>query len=65
MATVTVRVNAYYVMRGFKIVELRADQKFEPSRAVLTYIKIEMNTSVRNDNVPEIDRINRKMKERI
>ena len=57
--------KAYYAKRGFKIVELRADQKFESSRAALSDMDIELNVSVRNKHVPEIERLNITMKEKI
>ena len=45
-------IKAYYVKRGFKIVELSVDQQFEPALAALANMKIELNTSVQNDQVP-------------
>ena len=58
-------IKAYYANRGFKIVELRKDRQFEPARAALADVDIELNASVRNEHVPEIERLNRTMKERI
>ena len=57
-------IKDYYVKRGFNIVELRSDQQFEPSRAALTDMQIDLNASV-SKNVPEIECHNRIMKERI
>ena len=58
-------MNAYYVMRGFKIVELRADQKFEPAQAALSGMQIEMDGYVRDEHIPEIECLNKTIKERI
>ena len=58
-------IKAYYEKRGFDIVELRSDQKFEPARAAFSNMDIELNASVRNDHVPDIECLNRTMKERI
>ena len=58
-------IQDYYAKKGFKIMELRADQKFEPARASLAHMQIKLNASVRNDEVPKIERLNRNMKDRI
>ena len=58
-------INAYHVKRGFNIVGLRAYQKFEPYQAALTDMDIDLKTSVSNEHVPDNERLNRAMKERI
>ena len=58
-------IKAYYAKGGFKIVELREDHKFELARAALADMEIELNASIRNKHVPDIQRLNRTMKERI
>ena len=58
-------IKAYYVKRGFNIVGLRVDHKFEPDQAALTDMELELNTSVSNKHVPDIECLNRAMKERI
>ena len=45
-------IKAYYVKRGFKIAELRADQQFEPAQVALADIRIELNASIRNEHIP-------------
>ena len=52
-------IKAYYTNRGFNIVELRTYQKFELDQAALADMEIELNASVRNDHVPDIERLNR------
>ena len=58
-------MKSYYVKRGFKILELRADQQFEPAQSVLSDMEIELNASIRNEHIPEIKHLNRTMKEQI
>ena len=58
-------VKAYYEKRSFNIVVLRAYKKFEPARSALADMDIEFNASVSNEHIPEIERLNRTMKERI
>ena len=58
-------IKAYYENRGFNIVDLRADRKFEPAWLALADMQIELNASIRNEHIPEIERLNSTMKERI
>ena len=58
-------IKAYYTKRGFNIVELRTYQKFELDQAALADMEIELNASVRNDHVPDIERLNRTTKEQV
>ena len=58
-------IKEYYAKMGFKIVKLRAEQKLEPAQAALTNMKIDLNTSVSNEHIPEIECLNRTMKKRI
>ena len=58
-------IKDYYLKRGFKIFKLRSDQQFELTQAALSDMHIELNASVRNEHVPEVERLNRNMKERI
>ena len=58
-------IKAYHVKRGFNVVGLRVYQKFEPEQAALTDMDIDLKTSVSNKHVPDIERLNRAMKERI
>ena len=58
-------IKAYYANRGFKIVELREYQKFEPEQSALANMNIELNASVQNKHIPDIELLNRTMKERI
>ena len=48
------QIRAYYAKRGFKIVEIRADWKFEPAQAALADMEIDLNASVRNKHIPKI-----------
>ena len=45
--------------------KLRVDQKFEPARASITYMEIEINTLLQNEHVTYIERLNKTAKERI
>ena len=56
-------INAYYVKRGFDIVELRENQQFLLARAVLADMDIDLNTFIKNKHVPEIECLNKTMKE--
>ena len=38
---------------------------FEPDRAALAHMQIDLNASVKNEHVPEIERLNRAMNEHI
>ena len=58
-------IKAQYMKWGFKIVELRADQQFESAQSALTNMEIQLNASVQNEHVPDIERLNSTMKERV
>ena len=55
-------IKAYYAKRGFKIVEMRADHKFEPAQAALAKMGIDLDASVGNEHVLEVERLNMTMK---
>ena len=55
-------IKAYYGKWGFRIVDLRADHKFEPAQAALAEMEIDLIASIRNKHVPEIEHLNSTMK---
>ena len=58
-------IKYYYANMSFEIVDLRKYQQFEPSQAALADMEIELNASVINEHVPDIESLNRTMKERV
>ena len=58
-------IKYYYANMSFKIVDLSKYQQFEPSQAALADMEIELNASVINEHVPDIESLNRTMKERV
>ena len=58
-------IKYYYANMSFEIVDLRKNQQFELSQAALADMEIELNASVINEHVPDIESLNRTMKERV
>ena len=58
-------IKGYYAKRVFKVVKLKSDQQLELGQVALANMQIDLNVSVRNKHFPEIEFINRTIKERI
>ena len=56
-------VAQVYHSRGFKIKELLMDGEFEYLREELPDMHINLNTSLENEHVGEVERVNRTIKE--
>jgi Reverse transcriptase (RNA-dependent DNA polymerase) len=54
-----------YNSRGFTIVECRGDYEFEATRDGLAEMQIMLNATSRDEHVPEIERYNRTIKDRV
>lgn len=54
-----------YAARGFQVVECRGDHEFEAARSHLGRLGILLNAATRDTHVPEIERYNRTVKDRV
>ena len=54
-----------YAARGFQVVECRGDHEFEAARSHLGRLGILLNAATRDAHVPEIERYNRTVKDRV
>jgi hypothetical protein len=52
-----------YNSRGFKVVECRGDHEFKMARDGLAEMQIMLNTTARDEHVPEIERYNQTVKD--
>jgi hypothetical protein len=60
-----IKTKNTYQSRGFKLAYCRGDYEFEACRDALNSMGIQLNTGSRNEHVPEIERYNRTLKDRI
>jgi hypothetical protein len=58
-------IQGLYATRGVKINVIHLDGQFEPIRYKLAAIGIHLNTASNEEHVPEIERSNRTIKERV
>ena len=58
------QIQSQYIKRGFRIRDAYMDGQFEPLRASLAEMKINLNTTLNDEHVPEIERYIRTVKER-
>lgn len=54
-----------YNSRGFNVVACRGDHEFESTRDALLDLGVQLNTTARNEHVPEAERYNRTIKDRV
>ena len=59
------KVVKVYMQRGFRVIETHMDGEFESLRGDLAELKINLNTTARDEHVPEIKRYIRTLKERM
>ena len=58
-------VVAIYSKRGFRVNEAHTDNEFEPMRAQLMDVKVNLNVASNNEHIPEIERHIRTVKDRV
>ena len=54
-----------YVTRGFRVTIILADNQFESMRGKLADLHAQLNVTARDEHVPEIERFNRTIKDRV
>ena len=54
-----------YVTRGFKVTLMLADNQFESMRGEIATLGVHLNVTARDEHVPEVERFNRTIKERV
>ena len=59
------RVFNVYTKRGFSVRTLLMDEQFEPTRDFCEKCNVDLNTTLRNEHVPDIEHFNQTIKERI
>ena len=57
------QIQSQYIKRGFRIWDAYMDRQFEPLRASLAEMRINLNTTSNDEHVPEIERYIRTVKE--
>ena len=58
------RVRKLYKHRGFRVRFLLTDNEFEGMREMLSDVRIKLNTTVKNEHVPQVERGIRVLEER-